>query len=178
MFCSNYETDYGVGYVVTTEDAVVSVGIPVVVAGNADRMEFAPCPLSDFVARMLKCYFSGERVDFTPLPVLLDQFPPFRQQVLRITRQLDYGEVCSYSQLAARCGAPRGARAIGGALGANPLPVIIPCHRVVAANGMLTGFSAPGGIHTKQRMLLLEGIEFKGMKGTFGRVVMNRNNEK
>ncbi len=178
MFCSSYETEYGTGFVITTEREVLSVGIPGPVEGITRREEYAPCPFSELVSRMLVRYFSGVRVDFTPLPVVLDHLSPFRQQVVRMTRQLGYGDICSYGQLAARCGIPRGARAVGGALGANPIPVIIPCHRVVAANGMLTGFSAPGGIHTKRRMLLMEGAEFKGMNGASDRVVMNRNNEK
>ncbi len=178
MFCSSYETDLGVGSVVTTEGAVVSVALPVPVGEAVRQAGLTPCPFSVLAARMLKCYFAGERVDFTPLPVLLDQFSPFRQQVLRMTRRLGYGEVCSYGQLAVRCGAPGGARAVGGALGANPLPVIIPCHRVVAANGMLTGFSAPGGITAKRRMLMMEGTEFIGMNSDSVRMVMNSNNEK
>ena len=88
--------------------------------------------------------------------------PEFRQLVLRAALQIPYGTVVSYGELAATVGSPRAARAVGGALAANPMPVIIPCHRIVAASGSLTGYSGPGGISMKRLLLNLEAAEFRG----------------
>ena len=74
----------------------------------------------------------------------------------------------SYGEVARSIGRPDGARDVGAALAANPTPIIVPCHRVVAANGALTGFSAPGGLATKRRMLELEGAPGFGQQVLFG----------
>ena len=83
--------------------------------------------------------------------------PEFNRRVFAVTRTVPPGETTSYGELAARIGEPGAAQAVGRALGQNPFPIVVPCHRVVAADGRLTGFSAPGGIDTKRRMLELEG---------------------
>jgi methylated-DNA-[protein]-cysteine S-methyltransferase len=106
----------------------------------------------DLVMR-LKDYFNGNRVDF---PDKLDPSgaTPFRREVWQATRHIPYGETRSYVWVAARIGRPKAARAVGQALGRNPLPVIIPCHRVIASNGGLGGFS--GGLKMKEFLLNLE----------------------
>ncbi|WP_309083155.1 methylated-DNA--[protein]-cysteine S-methyltransferase [Chelativorans sp.] len=101
-------------------------------------------------------YFSGERVDFSAFPVDLDGVDPFRRAIYAAARRLSYGETTTYGGLAADAGFPQAARETGVALGRNPVPLIIPCHRILAAGGKLGGFSAPGGTATKQRMLALE----------------------
>ncbi len=91
--------------------------------------------------------------------VVLDEsgLEPFARHVYAATRAIDPGAVATYGEIARAVGDPGAARAVGAALGANPYPVIVPCHRVLAADGALHGFSAPGGITTKRRMLELEG---------------------
>jgi methylated-DNA-[protein]-cysteine S-methyltransferase len=80
----------------------------------------------------------------------------FRRRVFESLRAIGPGELVSYGRLASSIGAPGGARAVGRALGSNPWPIVVPCHRVVAADGALTGFSSPGGVQTKRRMLEIE----------------------
>ncbi len=110
---------------------------------------------------MLERYFNGERLAFE-LPCDLSGLPPFRQRILRLAADIGYGEVLSYGELAQQAGCPAAARAVGGAMAANPIPIIIPCHRVVAASGRLTGYSAPGGLIMKRYLLSMEGVDFRG----------------
>ena len=134
-------------------------------------------PSSDLTAKtahLLERFFSGERIDFRTVPVVLDGLPPFHHKVLNATRKLLYGDISTYGRIADECGSPLAARAVGGALAANPVPVIIPCHRVVAADGRLTGFSAPGGKDTKWKLLEMEGAEFKGVLVVTRPAVLNR----
>ncbi|MEO8634018.1 MAG: methylated-DNA--[protein]-cysteine S-methyltransferase [Gemmatimonadales bacterium] len=83
--------------------------------------------------------------------------PQFHQQVYAITRSIPPGATLTYGELALRLGTPGAARAVGQALGANPFPIIVPCHRVLAANGKAGGFSAHGGVVMKRRLLAIEG---------------------
>ena len=111
-------------------------------------------PLLIQAERELGEYFSGTRRDFD-LP-LAPQGTDFQRRVWRALRDIPYGQTRSYAQLAAAAGAPRACRAVGGANGRNPLPILIPCHRVIAADGRLAGFSA--GLERKEALLELEGI--------------------
>jgi methylated-DNA-[protein]-cysteine S-methyltransferase len=92
---------------------------------------------------------------------------PFRRAVYAATREINPGTTRSYGEVARSIGYPDGAREVGAALARNPFPIIVPCHRVVAANGALTGFSAPGGLATKRRMLELEGAPGYGQQTLF-----------
>jgi len=104
--------------------------------------------------RRITGYFEGENVDFSTDPaVFLDGIRPFGRKVLRACRNIPHGQTATYGALAARVGSPAAARAVGGAMAANPIPLIIPCHRVLRADGGLGGFSATGGTATKQRLL-------------------------
>ena len=120
----------------------------------------AECDLragDDLLARLaadLQRYFAGEKVDFSAYPVDLSDHPPFRRAALSAARTIPYGEVRSYRWLAEEAGNPRASRAAGQAMHHNPVPLVIPCHRVVGANGSLTGFG--GGITMKRALLLLE----------------------
>ena len=107
--------------------------------------------------RQIAAYYDGARVNFGPeIPVSLDGFHTFGASVLRTCRQLKFGETISYSGLATRSGRPGASRAVGGALARNPVPLIIPCHRVLRSDGGLGGFSAPGGTAVKEKLLELE----------------------
>jgi methylated-DNA-[protein]-cysteine S-methyltransferase len=101
----------------------------------------------------LEEYFSGARQQFD-LP-LAPQGTPFQQEVWHTLATIPYGETISYAQLAQRVGKPTAMRAVGAANGRNPLPIVLPCHRVIGADGSLTGFG--GGLPTKQFLLELEG---------------------
>jgi len=105
------------------------------------------------VIRQLQAYFGGELKDFD-LPLSLEG-TEFQLYVWRSLRTIPYGETISYGQLAKRIGKPKAARAVGLANGSNPIPIIIPCHRVIGSNGSLTGFG--GGLPIKKKLLALEG---------------------
>jgi len=109
-------------------------------------------------------YLSGARVDFSAAPLDLDGIEPFRRALYGALRGIGFGTTITYGALAARIGldGPEAARDVGAAMGMNPVPIVIPCHRVLAAGGKLGGFSAPGGPATKRKLLALEGVYFDG----------------
>ena len=111
----------------------------------------------DLVRRELDEYFAGRRRDFD-LATDLSPVPAFQRQVLRELARVPFGQVTTYGALAAKVGKPRAARAIGGAMNRNPIPIVLPCHRVVGANGKLTGYA--GGLDRKEALLRLEGVTF------------------
>ncbi|HST56213.1 MAG TPA: methylated-DNA--[protein]-cysteine S-methyltransferase [Solirubrobacteraceae bacterium] len=115
----------------------------------------APAPVREAIAGIV-ALLAGERRDLRA--VVLDEraVDPFRLRVYAAAREIAPGTTVSYGEVAAAIGEPGAARAVGAALGANPFPIIVPCHRVLAATGALHGFSAPGGITTKRRMLEIE----------------------
>ena len=106
-------------------------------------------------ARLLRQYFEGEEVDLC-LPLELRGQRQFSRDVLRACAQIPYGQTRSYGELAAMAGKPGAARAVGQVMAQNPLPVFVPCHRVIAADGSLGGFGA--GLAMKGRLLELEGV--------------------
>jgi methylated-DNA-[protein]-cysteine S-methyltransferase len=101
-------------------------------------------------------YYQGKPVDFRDIKVKIDAFTPFQQTVLCTLRRVKAGKTITYRQLADKSGRGRAARAIGSVMAANPLPLVIPCHRVIKSDGSLGHFSGPGGPQTKKRMLDLE----------------------
>jgi O-6-methylguanine DNA methyltransferase len=88
----------------------------------------------------------------------------FKNKVYEITKNIPAGKVATYGQIAALAGSPKAARAVGNAMKTNPNAPIVPCHRVVASNGKLTGYSGGGGVNQKKEMLIKEGVTFKGDK--------------
>ena len=101
--------------------------------------------------------FAGEPDDLAHVVLDMSEVPEFDRRVYAAARAIPPGETRSYGELAAGLGESGAAQAVGRALGRNPIPIIIPCHRVLAADGSLHGFSAPGGVATKRRMLAIEG---------------------
>jgi methylated-DNA-[protein]-cysteine S-methyltransferase len=101
-------------------------------------------------------YFEGACVNFKNIPIVLDGFSSFFCSVLTACRNIGFGRTATYSGLAIRMSRPNAARAVGGALAKNPLPLIIPCHRIVCSDDKIGGFSAPGGTTLKRKMLLHE----------------------
>jgi methylated-DNA-[protein]-cysteine S-methyltransferase len=109
------------------------------------------------VAR-LRRYATGEAVDLATVAVDLPHVSDFRRDIYRAARLIGHGEVVTYGELAERAGHAGAFRETGTAMGANPVPLLVPCHRVLAAGRKPGGFSAPGGVETKLRLLALEGI--------------------
>ena len=103
-------------------------------------------------------YFGGERIDFAKIGLDLAGVDPFRRSIYDALRAVAWGETVTYGELAQRAGSPGTAQDVGVAMARNPVPLIIPCHRVLAAGGKLGGFSAPGRTAAKERMLALEGV--------------------
>lgn len=104
--------------------------------------------------RLLEQYFSGCPTDFSEITLDLNQGTAFQQRVWREACAIPYGSTTSYGRLAAQAGAPRAARAVGAAMGANPVILLVPCHRVLASDGSLGGYGP--GLHWKKRFLALE----------------------
>ena len=114
----------------------------------------AALPVFDETRRWLDMYFAGKKPNFTPS--LVPQGTPFQQRVWDILLAIPYGKTMSYSDVARRIAPTMSAQAIGGAVGRNPIGIIIPCHRVIGADGSLTGYG--GGLERKRWMLELEGL--------------------
>ena len=166
--CSIYQTSAGFGALAASDVGLVAHHLPFGANSAAAALELvakfhplatAENSLTAKGAELLARYFAGERMIFT-LPLQLGGFSQFRQAVYRMVAGIPYGTALSYAEVAVACGCPKGARAIGGAMAANPLPILIPCHRVVGVSGVLTGFSAPGGVASKRELLIMEGALF------------------
>jgi len=114
-------------------------------------------PLIDTVFNQLDAYFLKNLTVFN-LPLDWESLTPFQQLVLRETAMIPFGTVRSYGGIAAAIGKPRAARAVGAALAKNPFVIVVPCHRVLAADMSLHGYSAYNGIQTKASLLALEGV--------------------
>lgn len=109
------------------------------------------------VVERIIALLSGERVDLTSVAVDMDGLPEFDRDVYTAARAIPPGATLTYGEIAKRIGRPGAARDVGSALGRNPFAIVVPCHRVVAANGKTGGFSAGGGVETKLRLLAIEG---------------------
>jgi methylated-DNA-[protein]-cysteine S-methyltransferase len=112
-------------------------------------------PFREVIERTRR-YFNAREVDFADVACQLPGEGTFRGKVLRACREIPHGRTSSYGELARRIGRPDAARAVAADLGRNPLPIIVPCHRVLYSDGRLGGFSAPGGLELKRRLLALE----------------------
>jgi len=164
-FASEYHTEIGRGLVMSTALGICRLVMPGEtsgegLAGGQGRLMANGWTVE--AARRLEAYFRREQVSFLDLPVDLTAMSSFRAMVLSVTRMIPYGSTVSYAEIATRVGCPRGSRAVGGALAANPIPLMIPCHRVIAAHGGLGGFSASGGLDMKRYLLGLEHTEIEG----------------
>ena len=102
-------------------------------------------------------YFSGEKVLFN-CAMDWSSLSPFQRKVFKEAMKVPYGTAVAYGNLACRIGCPNGSQAVGGALSKNPFPLLIPCHRIIRGDRKLGGFSAPGGIALKRKLLRLEGV--------------------
>lgn len=160
---ASFDSPLGRGYVAATERGIVGVGLPNLDAddflarlaqGVGPRVLELPARL-DPARRQLDRYFAGDLHEFA---LDLDWAlvgSPFASRVLHETAKLGYGETASYGEVAARAGNPRAHRAAGSALGHNPIPIIVPCHRVLRAGGVLGNYG--GGPEMKEWLLRMEG---------------------
>jgi methylated-DNA-[protein]-cysteine S-methyltransferase len=119
-------------------------------AAKFDKGFFRP------LQEQIQSYFQGVYVDFRDVPIELEGISSFLSSVLTACRNVEFGRTITYTGLAEKIRRPAAARAVGGALAKNPLPLIIPCHRIIRGDGKIGGFSAPGGTKLKKRMLLHE----------------------
>jgi methylated-DNA-[protein]-cysteine S-methyltransferase len=109
----------------------------------------------------------GERQDLSEIELDMARIQPFERSVYEVARAIPPGEVITYGDIAKKLGDPMAAQAVGVALGKNPFPIVVPCHRVVGAGAKLGGFSAPGGVKTKRRMLAIERSPAAGTPDLF-----------
>jgi methylated-DNA-[protein]-cysteine S-methyltransferase len=119
--------------------------------GSLDDADWYPT-----LRKRLEAYARGERVDFNDFQLELPDRTPFQKKVLAATRRLGYGATATYGDLARRVGHPGAARAVGTVMSTNRFPILIPCHRVLAAGGKLGGYTSPSGPDLKQHLLDME----------------------
>ncbi len=164
IYYTIFNTEWGYFGLAATEDGLIRTHLPM---PNPERVKvriLKNLPIALYsqwlfnpVQQRIIAYFRGARVDFlTSVPLVLNEFSPFTQRVLYGCRKIQFGQTMSYLELAKKLRHPTGSRAVAVALAKNPLPLIIPCHRVISSDGKISGFSAPGGITLKKRLLQLE----------------------
>jgi methylated-DNA-[protein]-cysteine S-methyltransferase len=118
-----------------------------------------PDSITERASTQLREYFDGKRTTFDlPLKV---QGTAFQESIWRALQRIPFGSTQSYGELGRAAGKPGAARAVGGAVGANPLPIVIPCHRILGSDHTITGYSGGEGIPTKKKLLALEGISYR-----------------
>lgn len=144
-------------------DGLRYASLPVATRGEAERILLAHRPAARhdsglFVGlqEQIKAHFGGTYAEFSTVPVDLADFSAFARKVLLACREIPWGQTVSYSELAQLAHSPKAVRAAGSVMAQNPMPLIIPCHRVIRSDGSVGNFSAPGGRNLKQRLLDLE----------------------
>jgi methylated-DNA-[protein]-cysteine S-methyltransferase len=166
-----FETAGGFCGIAWNDVGITRFQLPTKSAAAAERalLRRAPCSepatptpeVAEAVAAV-KCYFKGEETNFSGFKLDLDEQDPFFKQIYAAARRIGWGRTTTYGALAKELGAgPEAARDVGQAMAKNPVALIIPCHRVLAAGGKVGGFSAPGGSAAKIRMLALEGVHLE-----------------
>jgi methylated-DNA-[protein]-cysteine S-methyltransferase len=149
-----FNSPIGLVTLISHGDKISCVRIGDNIAFSKDQL--AKTELLNRCRQQFEEYFAAQRKEFD-LPIPWEIFSGFQAEVLPIIHKIPYGEVRTYGDIARELGNPAASRAVGKALAQNPLPILIPCHRVVAASGHLTGFSAADGITSKTWLLQLEG---------------------
>jgi methylated-DNA-[protein]-cysteine S-methyltransferase len=161
-----FETDWGWAGIVVTKKGVCCLELPAKNKEMAKKRLLQRCPaaapgpkppagLARRAVAELQAYFKGKRVELD-IPVDLSGLTPFQKKAYQHLKRVGYGKKKTYKWLAESMGAPKAAMAVAGALARNPIPLIIPCHRIIRSDGTIGGFSGPGGVNMKKRMLKLE----------------------
>jgi methylated-DNA-[protein]-cysteine S-methyltransferase len=164
-WCCSVEGPWGPVYLARTRDGLCRVSFrrsEESFLNEMERHELLPelnPARMDEERRELEAYFAGRLKSFT-VPVDLRFTTPFQRRVLDATAAIPFGEVASYGDIARRIGNPRASRAVGGALGRNPVAIVVPCHRVLASGGALGGYT--GGLAIKRTLLRIEGVQLQG----------------
>ncbi len=153
------DTPIGQFAISATDKALVELSF----LGDKDkRLEFASSDLAaaevDRAASWLRDYFAGSKADYAGKLDLAGT--EFQRAVWREISSIKHGQTLSYGEIAHRIGRPKASRAVGAAVGANPIPLIVPCHRVMGSSGKITGYSGGDGIPTKRKLLAMEHIEY------------------
>ena len=160
-----FDTPIGTGAMAWSDHGVCGVELPEPDAGRVRARlrrrfltaeEVAPPPEIRAAIQQIGALLDGKPCDLSAVHLDLSDVPPFDQQVYAVARQVPPGETITYGQIATRLGDVHLARDVGQAMAHNRFPIVVPCHRVVAAGGKLGGFSARGGVTTKQRLLAIE----------------------
>ncbi|MGH7304309.1 MAG: methylated-DNA--[protein]-cysteine S-methyltransferase [Candidatus Rokuibacteriota bacterium] len=134
-----------------------------------DARESPPPPPVRRALESIVALLSGEARDLSFVELDMRQVPPFHRRVYEVARTIPPSATLTYGEIARHLGEPGAARDVGSALAQNPFAIVVPCHRVLAANGKLGGFSAHGGIRTKLRLLSIEGVQAPGTVPLFER---------
>src|SRR5690606_13337576 len=129
-----------------------------IAAREPSTNEVAPKWIQDAV-KSIKEHLNGKTRDFSKLKIDYCHATPYQQEVYEAAREIKPGTYLSYKQLSEKIGRPKACRAVGSALGKNPVLLLVPCHRVLTSSNKLGGFSAEGGIATKKKLLILEGVK-------------------
>jgi methylated-DNA-[protein]-cysteine S-methyltransferase len=154
MPATSFETSFGRCAIAWEGDVITGFSLP----PTRWQSERPPPWVSGIISRVQR-YLTGEMQDFADLPYSWAMVSDFQRKVYRAALSVKPGQTASYGQLAAASDHPSMSREVGRALGQNPWPLLIPCHRFIGADGRMTGFSSPGGIKTKLRLLTLEGAQ-------------------
>lgn len=125
-------------------------------------IEQRPPPQVQAAIDAMTALIAGEARDLSSIPLNMERVPAFNRDIYDVARAIPPGATLSYGDIAARVGRPEAAREVGVAMGRNPFPIVVPCHRVLAAGGKIGGFSAHGGIAAKRKLLAIESVHAKG----------------
>jgi methylated-DNA-[protein]-cysteine S-methyltransferase len=163
-----FETAIGWAGVAWADRGLVGVYLPEADPQNArrsflrrfpDAVEAPPTEAAAHAIAEIRDLLAGKPVDLLDIPIDIARVPEFNARVYEIARAIPPGETLTYGEIAVKLGDRLLARDVGAALGKNPWPIVVPCHRVTAAGGKLGGFSARGGVNTKVKLLALEGAK-------------------
>lgn len=170
-----FDTPLGSCALAWTDSGIVGLQLPEATAAstearllqhNAGAVRREPPSSVRTAMTRISALLRGERDDLRDVQIDLTGVPEFHLRVYRVAREIDPGRWLTYGQVASQLGEPGAAQAVGQALGRNPVPLIVPCHRVVAAGGKLGGFSANGGATTKRALLTIEGADLPDTQPT------------
>ncbi|RSD21718.1 methylated-DNA--[protein]-cysteine S-methyltransferase [Amycolatopsis eburnea] len=161
-----FDTAIGVCGLAWRDDVVVGTSLPEgsqartcawLLKRFPDAVEGTPPAAVQAAVDGIVALLGGARPDLTSIPLDFSAVPEFNRRAYEVARTIPPGKTLTYGDIAHRLGQPGSAQAVGQAMGHNPFPIIVPCHRVLAAGGKDGGFSARGGVETKRRMLVIEG---------------------
>lgn len=170
-----FSTPIGTCGIAWSDDAITAASLPAATEGEMKTRllvsnSSAPADPPRFVADAIEAIIAlldGNGTDLTFIKCAFGQSDPFAKEVYALTRKIKAGETRTYGEIAAELGDVAYSRRVGQALGRNPIPIIVPCHRVMGADGRLTGFSAPGGTDTKLKLLDIENASMGSTDGLF-----------